>query len=194
VEVRLLMKVAFAVNEPGPDATVEYRFGRAPMFTIIDLDSGQHEVIDGPGVGAAGGAGVATAQALAQRGVTAVVAGNLGPNASAVLQASGIECYSAGGMTVSEAAKMLQEGQLQKTSGPTVAGHFGLRPGSQPGQGPGNWPGPGAGGGAGMGRGGGAGMGRGGGAGMGRGGGAGMGRGGGAGMGRGGGRRGGKQP
>jgi predicted Fe-Mo cluster-binding NifX family protein len=134
MEVAFPVKAAFAVDGPGPDALVQDRFGRAAMFTILDLESGQEEVINGPGVGAGGGAGVATAQALAERGVSAVVAGNLGPNAAAVLRASGILCYAAHGMTVSEAARLLQQGCLEKADGPTVSGHFGLS--SETGAGP----------------------------------------------------------
>ncbi|MDP2871175.1 MAG: NifB/NifX family molybdenum-iron cluster-binding protein [Bacillota bacterium] len=126
------MKAAFAVSEEGLEALVESRFGRSPRFTIVDLESGEHETIQGPGAAATGGAGVATAQALANRGVEAVVAGNLGPNACAVLQAAGIDCYQAAGRTVAQTVELLRQGQLTATGSPTVPGHFGLRSGGLP--------------------------------------------------------------
>jgi predicted Fe-Mo cluster-binding NifX family protein len=122
-----IMRAAFAVGRAGLDAQVEDRFGRAEMFTVVDLDSGENETIAGPGISASGGAGVATAQALAGRGVEAVVAGNFGPNAVAVLQASGIKCYQCAGRSVAETVELIRQGRLDAADRPTVPGHHGLR-------------------------------------------------------------------
>jgi predicted Fe-Mo cluster-binding NifX family protein len=121
------VRVAFAVNDEGLEAPVEMRFGRSPRFTIVELESGEYETIQGPGLAASGGAGVTAAQALSNRGVDAVVAGNLGPNACAVLQAAGIKCYQCAGCSVADSLKLLKQGELPEAGSPKVPGHFGLR-------------------------------------------------------------------
>lgn len=172
------MKIVVTASGPDLDSPVDPRFGRCQYFVFVDPDSLQFEAIENENVMAAGGAGIQSAQFVANKGAEAVITGNVGPNASTTLGAAGMKIFLGALGTVREAVQMFKNGQLQEASGPSVQAHFGM--GGQSGAGPGA-PGfgPGMGPGAGMGGGGGRGMG------MGGGGGRGMGMGGGMGMGRG---------
>lgn len=174
------MKICISAQAPGLDAPVDPRFGRCQYFTIVDTDTMEHETIDNAAMGAAGGAGIKAAQAVANKGASVVLTGNVGPNAYATLQAAGITIVTGAGGTVREAVEAYKNGAVgQPASGPTVGAKTGMGGGApQPG---GQATGMGSGSGQGMGRGMGQGMGMGRGMGQGRG----MGRGMGMGRGRG---------
>ncbi len=182
------MKVAISASGADLNAAIDPRFGRAAYFIIADTETGDIESVENENAALAGGAGIQSAQFVANQGVRAVITGNCGPNAVQVLEAAGIRLYLGQTGTAGEALERLKKGEIAPSQGPNVETHSGMAPGIAP-TGV-------AGGGMGMGRGGGRGMGGGGGAGMGGGGGRGMGRGcgkGGGGGGRCGGRGGGKR-
>jgi predicted Fe-Mo cluster-binding NifX family protein/ferredoxin len=182
------MKVAVTSTGPSLDDNVEARFGRCAYFLIIDTDTMKFEAIENPNIALGGGAGIQSAQLMSEKGVTAVLTGNCGPNAFNVFGQAGIQVIVGVSGVVRNAVEQFKTGAFSSASGPNVASHFGVNtapaaptPTGQPmvgplGQGGGMGSGMGGGGGMGRGMGGGRGMGRGGG--MGRG----MGRGG---MGRG---------
>ena len=177
------MKIAVTSTGPTLDDNVEARFGRCPFFLIIDTDTMQYEAIENPNIALGGGAGIQSAQLMSEKGVTAVLTGNCGPNAFNVFGQAGIQVIVGVSGPVRNAVEQFKTGTFSSVSEPNVASHFGINtaqaeptPTGQPMTGP-----VGQGGGMGFGMGGGRGMGRG----MGRGG--GMGRGMGKGMGRGGG-------
>jgi len=185
------MKICISAVASGLDAQVDPRFGRCQYFTIVDTDTMEFESIENANIAASGGAGIQSAQFIANKGVEVVLTGNVGPNAYTTLQAAGVNILTGVSGTVREVVEAYKGGRFgAPTSGPTVDAHSGMggAAAQSPGQGMGGIPQPpgqGMGGGMGMGRGGGMGMGRGGGMGMGRGGGMGMGRGGGMGGGMG---------
>ena len=75
-------------------------------------------------MGASQGAGIQTAQNVIDSGAKIVISGHLGPNAFRVLDAAGIEAYSATDMTVQQALDALEEKKLQKLNGADVEGHW----------------------------------------------------------------------
>jgi len=179
------MKIAVTSTGPTLDDNVEARFGRCPYFLIIDTDTMQLEAIENPNIVLGGGAGIQSAQLMSEKGVTAVLTGNCGPNAFNVFGQAGIQVIVGVSGPVRNAVEQFKTGAFSSASGPNVASHFGVNAApagptatGQSGAGPMDQA-PGAG--MGFGMGGGRGMGRG----MGRGG--GMGRGMGKGIGRGGG-------
>ena len=179
------MNIAITATEPSLDAKVDPRFGRCPYFLIVDTDTMKFEALENPNMMLGGGAGIQSAQLMAQKGVQAVLTGNCGPNAYQTLSAAGIEVIIGCSGTVADVVEQFKAGQLNAAGQPNVASKFGTAgaPSPVPDQSAGLQQPPMTGGGMGMGRGMGRGMGQGGGGGMGRGGGRGMGQGRGQGMG-----------
>jgi predicted Fe-Mo cluster-binding NifX family protein len=175
------MTIAITATGPSLDAAVDPRFGRCPYFLVVDPDDLTFEAIQNESVALGGGAGIQSAQLMAEKGVTSVLTGNCGPNAHQTLAAVGIEVIVACRGVVRDVIQQFKTGQLSAANQPNVASHFGMAGAPSPPQGQpipfqqSQMPGGGMRMGRGMGRGGGLGRGRGVGRGMGRGG--GMGRG-----------------
>ena len=120
------MKIAISASGVGLDADVDPRFGRCQKFIIIDPDTMEFEVINNGGAMAGGGAGISTAQTIANKGVQVVLTGNCGPNAFEVLSTSGIEVNTGVSGKVQEAVQDYKAGKYQASSQPNVPGHFGM--------------------------------------------------------------------
>ena len=182
------MNIAITATEPSLDARVDARFGRCPYFLIVDTDTLNFEAVENPNVMLGGGAGIQSAQLMAEKTVKFILTGNCGPNAYQTLSAAGIGVIVGCSGTVTDVVEQFKAGQLNAAGEPNVASKFGVAGAASPvpdQPAPPQQPqitGGGMGGGRGMGRGAGAGMGRGAGMGMGRGGGMGRGRGMGRGM------------
>lgn len=169
------MIIAISSQGPTLDHAVDPRFGRAAGFILFDTESREHRWLENTAnASQAQGAGIQTAQAVAESGANLVLTGRVGPKAEAALQQGNVRIAFCAEGTVRQALEQFEKGGSQAaapaqgmTSGPAGSGQ-------------------GMGGGRGMGGGGGRGMGGGGGRGMGGGGGRGMGGGGGRGMGGGG--------
>ena len=170
------MKIAITATGPTLEDQVEARFGRCPYFLVVDTETMAFEAVENPNVALGGGAGIQSAQLMAQHEVQVVLTGNCGPNAFRVMGEAGIQVIVGASGPIREAVEQFKSGAFSASPEPNVASHFGVGTGDPLGQ---QVP-PTGGGGFGMG---GGGMGRG----MGGGGGRGMGRGmgGGRGMGRG---------
>lgn len=109
------MKVAVAAEKTQGTPRVHALFGRCDCFVIVDTESGDMQTIPNESADAPTGAGTAVALLLHQKGVTAVIAGKVGPNAYEALTGAGIDIYCAPqGMLVTEALEKLGTGSLQK--------------------------------------------------------------------------------
>jgi len=128
------MKIVVTASGPDLDSPVDPRFGRCQYFVFVDPDTLQFEAIGNENVMAGGGAGIQSAQFVANKGAEAVITGNVGPNASTTLGAAGMKIFLGATGTVREAVQMFKSGQLQEASGPSVQAHFGV--GQQQGAGP----------------------------------------------------------
>jgi predicted Fe-Mo cluster-binding NifX family protein len=120
------MKIAISSTGKDLDAQIDPRFGRCQYFIIVDPETMEFEVAENQGLLAMGGAGVQAAQLVVQKGVNALITGNLGPNAASALSASGIKVYLVPGGTVKEVAEAYKSGTLKEVSGSTVPPHFGM--------------------------------------------------------------------
>jgi predicted Fe-Mo cluster-binding NifX family protein len=102
------------------------RFGRCSCFVVVETEDMSFESIDNTNTGRGGGAGIRSAQLMANRGVKVVLTGNCGPNAHQTLSAAGIDVVVGCGGTVLQAVDRFRSGQLQAASGPNVADHAGM--------------------------------------------------------------------
>jgi predicted Fe-Mo cluster-binding NifX family protein len=150
------MKVCVTAGASGLDAPMDPRFGRCPFFVVVDLDSMSENSIPNSNVMASSGAGIQAAQEIAKHGISALITGNIGPNAMQTLSAAKIDVYQhQGGGSVRDVVEKFQRGELMKIASPSVPVHAGMGQGQGPaGQGRGRGGGLGGGRGAGAGSGG----------------------------------------
>jgi len=98
------MKVAVTAGGTGPEMYVDSRFSRCNCFVIVDPETGEQELLPNPRLACHQRAGRHVAQELADRGVTCVITGRIGPHARGALEAAGIEIYcTEAGRTVFDA-------------------------------------------------------------------------------------------
>jgi len=148
------MKICVTAGASGLDAPMDPRFGRCPFFVVVDLDSMSEKTITNSNVMATSGAGIQAAQEVARQGATALITGNIGPNAMQTLSAASIDVYlHQGAGSVRDVVEKFKRGELTKIAVPSVPGHAGMN--QDMGQGMGQGRGRGGGRGAGAGRGGG---------------------------------------
>lgn len=84
------MKVACSTDSADIGGDIDPAFGRCRRFLIYDARTGEVEMVDNPGHGATGGAGVFAARLLVDRGVERVVTGRVGSKARPILERAGI--------------------------------------------------------------------------------------------------------
>ena len=119
------MKIAVSSSGQTLDDSVDARFGRCAYFLVIDPDTLEFEPIQNPNIALGHGAGIQSAQLLANKGVTVVLTGNCGPNAFQTFAAAGIQVITGVAGQVQEAVRMYKSGAMAGASGPNVQGHFG---------------------------------------------------------------------
>jgi predicted Fe-Mo cluster-binding NifX family protein len=101
------------------------RFGRAKRLIVVDTETDHFEVHDNEvNYSAISGAGIQTAQNVANLGVEAVITGNIGPNAFKTLNAAEVKIYLSKAATMQEALAMFKEGKLQEVAEANVEGHW----------------------------------------------------------------------
>jgi predicted Fe-Mo cluster-binding NifX family protein len=117
------MRVAVSALEPGLDGAVDERFGRAAHFVFVDPDTMEHEAVsNAANRDALQGAGIASAELVAEHGARAVLTGRLGPKALQALEAASIPAYAAAGMSVREAAAAFAAGKLERLAEAAATG------------------------------------------------------------------------
>jgi len=129
------MKLAISAVGQDLNSMVDFRFGRAAYFIIVDTNTNEFRSIQNPNVYAASGAGIQSAQTIVDEGVEAVITGQMGPNAHRVINAANIPVYSSTGGTVAENLEMFKKGELEKMSIPSVGEKFGMGTGRGMGRG-----------------------------------------------------------
>jgi len=120
------MKIAVTATGPTLDDTVEARFGRCAYFLIIDPDTLEFEAHPNPNITLGGGAGIQSAQFLANREAAVVLTGNCGPNAFQTFGAAGIQVITGVSGLVREAVQKYKSGALTHAGAPNVQTHFGM--------------------------------------------------------------------
>jgi predicted Fe-Mo cluster-binding NifX family protein len=120
------MKVAISATRPSLDADTDPRFGRCSYFVIVETDDMSFDAVENASSSLGGGAGIQSAQLMAQKGAKAVLTGNCGPNAHQTLRAAGIEVVVGCSGSVSEVVERFMSGQLRASPAPNVASHSGM--------------------------------------------------------------------
>lgn len=97
------MKIAITANEDKLSGMVDQRFGRCPFFLIVNVDNdivGTFEAIENTSESQAHGAGINAAELMGEQKVDAIITGELGPNATKVLEQLNIPVYSGSGKII----------------------------------------------------------------------------------------------
>lgn len=130
------MRVCITSTGPSLDSEMDPRFGRCQYFLFVDPQSSEMEALENPNIGASGGAGIQSAQFVANKGVEAIITGQVGPNAFATLQAAGMKILVGASGKVREVLEKYKKGQLTSfAQGPTVRAHAGMGMGGGMGRG-----------------------------------------------------------
>ncbi len=111
------MKVCVTALSAGLDAEVDPRFGRAQYFVFVNTETMDAESMANPNVNAHGGAGIQSAQLVADKGAKVLITGHVGPNASQALDAAGVRVITGvSGITIREAVERFVSGRLGTVS------------------------------------------------------------------------------
>lgn len=105
---------------------VDPRFGRCQFFIIVDIDTLEFEAVENKNAEFSGGAGIQSGQLMAQKGVKAVLTGNVGPNAFQTLNAAGIQIFTGISGTVKDAVGKYKKGGLKPAEDASVGSKFGM--------------------------------------------------------------------
>ena len=120
------MKLCITAVEDSLDAQIDPKFGRCQYFLIVNSETMEFQAIPNESFHAAHGAGIQSAQTVANSGSEVVITGNIGPNAFRVLSAAGIMILTGVSGSVRDVVEKYKKGQLHEIQGPTVGGHFGM--------------------------------------------------------------------
>jgi predicted Fe-Mo cluster-binding NifX family protein len=121
----IIMKIAISSSGKTLNDTVDSRFGRAQHFIIYDTDTKTHQIVENAqNANTSSGAGIQAASLVVNQGANAVITGNCGPKAFAVLKQAGVPVYLTQGCTIAEAIQAQQSGKLTPTSDANVEGHW----------------------------------------------------------------------
>jgi predicted Fe-Mo cluster-binding NifX family protein len=106
-------------SDSGLAAVMDPRFGRAPFYTLVDLQSGEViSTLPNAAREEAHGAGTTAARIISDSGARAVIAGRFGPKAEQALVMLGIELWTApDGLTAKQAIERLKAGELTRAGG-----------------------------------------------------------------------------
>lgn len=110
------MKIAISSTDKSIENEVSDVFGRCPYFIIAEIKDGKiekTEAIKNESADQTGGAGISTAQLMAEKDINAVITGNVGPRALDVLNQFNIEIYSGEGI-VKDVLQALIDKKLKK--------------------------------------------------------------------------------
>lgn len=120
------MKVVVTAQGTDLDSLTSPVFGRCPAFVFVDTETMQFEGLANPCMSAGGGAGIQAAQLVVDRGASAVLSHNVGPNAFAVLEPAGVAVYRIDSGTVRQAVEAFVAGKLARLESPSIGAHSGM--------------------------------------------------------------------
>jgi predicted Fe-Mo cluster-binding NifX family protein len=128
------MKIAISSSGKTLDSPIDPRFGRCAWFLVVDPADMRYEAFDNQSAAQSSGAGIQAAQFLAEKNVTAVITGHVGPNAVQTLSAAGIEIFAEQQGTIKEVVERYRNDGLNPITQSTVGRHFGMGGGGRGGR------------------------------------------------------------
>ena len=109
------MKMAISATGNTLSASVDRLFGRCAWFLFVDSATMECEALENKNAHADSGAGTSCAQLVLEREVEAVISGQVGPNAYAVLKQGDVKIFIAPrDSSVREAIDMCTHNELQQ--------------------------------------------------------------------------------
>ncbi len=118
------MKIAVSSTGKTLDSDVEARFGRCPYFLIVNPTTLEFEAIANASAEQGGGAGVQSAQLIAEKGVSTVLTGNCGPYALKIFEKAGIQVITDVSGSVSQAVQQFSAGSIKSTTSAQASSRF----------------------------------------------------------------------
>ena len=110
------MKIALSSLGKDLNSNLSEVFGRCPYFLIVEIIDKKvkgFEVIENTNMNQMGGAGITTAQMIAEKNISAVITGAVGPRALDVLKQFNTQVFNGTGL-VKEAIQKFIDGKLEK--------------------------------------------------------------------------------
>ena len=110
------MKIGISSIGKNIESKVSDIFGRSPYFVVAEIEGDKirgTEIMENKSTDQMSGAGISTAQSLAEKNVKVVITGNVGPRALDVLKQFKIEIYFGGGI-VKNVLQEFIDGKLKK--------------------------------------------------------------------------------
>jgi predicted Fe-Mo cluster-binding NifX family protein len=98
------MKIAITSDGNKPDSKLDSRFGRCSYFVLFDTESREMAFLPNPNKESAEGAGPASAQFVASKGVQKVISGEFGPKVKSIFESLQIQA-----VTMNETGKTISE-------------------------------------------------------------------------------------
>ena len=111
-----IMKIAVSSMDKNIDNNVSEVFGRCPYFIIAEIENQKiekTEIIENKNTDQMSGAGVSTAQLIAEENVNTVITMNIGPRALGVLRDFNIKIYFGDG-AIKEVLQKFIDGKLKE--------------------------------------------------------------------------------
>jgi len=114
------MKLCVTSTGRDLDSKVDFHFGRAPYFLIVNTDTMAFDVVENTAQVAGRGAGTSTAQMILDKGAAAVLTGIIGPHAFDALKLAHVDIYEGLSVsdTVREAVEKFKKGQYREMTEP----------------------------------------------------------------------------
>lgn len=112
------MKLCVSATGKEMTAKVDGTFGRARYLLIVDTETLEMEALDNTAANASQGAGIAAAQLIANKGVDALLTGQVGPKAYTALESTEIAIYEGASTddTIQEAVNKFKQGQVKEST------------------------------------------------------------------------------
>ncbi len=120
------MKIAMTCQSESTDSLLDSRFGRAPLFFLIDSDGKPGYFVENKqNKQAVQGAGIQSAQTILAEDPDVLITGHCGPKAFKILKEAGVRIFQSDtAKTVEEALRLFAENGLKELDGADVEAHW----------------------------------------------------------------------